>query len=227
MITTSVMPMGSPVEIEGQMVTAYDANHMAGSIMLYFNKTRTLRTGDYRYHPNMPLPKRTDVESLLVDDTFNNIDIDLPSINVTVKLVHEWLQHHLQHRPVIYIGYFHFGTCELLDSLFQAHGYKFKFRREKISEEEQNICMMLYPHMWDTDSRIVIIPAHKRYHLSTTSNIKPILLPSCQWWRNQIKTDIILERDGEFRLCFSNHSSKKENMALFARLAPKTYSHIH
>lgn len=204
-------------KLKDMYVTFYDANHIAGSIMLYLeiNGEKILYTSDYRYKVGLMLPRC--VDTLFLDGTFQEYNAALPTLFQSAYKVNIWLSQVLGTYQHVYIGYFHVGTCQLLQELHNTFGYSFYLQQSNMTEEEYNICHIMYNEIWKPDSRIILIPIHKRD--KTTSLPTPILLPSSQWY---LHSHIDLKK-GEYRAVFTTHSDRVDNNNLIRLLKPKRF----
>ena len=214
-----------PLLINGIWVTLYDANHIAGSAMFYFEipGNNILYTGDYRYHNTLALPAH--VDTLYVDGTFHNYDARFLTLRQVIIKTHNWIETVETIEPFRYIAYLHVGTCELLRSLNASYGYTFHLRQENMSEEEYNVCLLMYPTIWNPSSTMHVIPIRKRN--ATIPLPQPILIPSAQWAlldkNRPFLRYLVKRRDkAHFRISFTNHSDKYDNKRLIRKTSPTT-----
>jgi hypothetical protein len=208
------LAIGLKTKIDNIFVTAYKSNHLAGSIMLYFefDKNTVLYTGDYRYNQKMVLP--TNVQTLFIDNTFNNTS-HLLTLQRSTDLTISWLNRLNTYRT-LYIGFFSTGTCELLKNIHLQTGLKFDI--SALNQETYDICNIMYSsNVWSHKSKIKIVPG---FGGQTTAKT-PILYPSSQWWLynyNGNNNDIVTDGTGVYRVNFTTHSDKCDNLALIKRL---------
>lgn len=216
---------------ENNFVTLYPANHMIGSAMFYFeiNGKNIMYTGDYRYHPSMRFPEGERIDSLYLDKTFQRIKGHMLPLRKSVGLAETWMRAMAKKSlEVVYVGYFHLGTCELLYAWHRAFGRKYSLERQFLTEEEFNIAQGMYGgDMWwqkgevPSKPHILVTPVFRRK--ADNPIRKPILMASARWgtqnnltFINQVASD----GDGTFRINFTNHSDSYDNQALIDRLAP-------
>ncbi|KAI8442117.1 hypothetical protein MSG28_005743 [Choristoneura fumiferana] len=87
-----VLTLDNTIRIEGDEVTAVDANHCPGAVMLIFalsiGKT-VLHTGDFRANPAMesyPLFWNTDIHTIYLDTTYCNSRYDFPTQDQSLEM---------------------------------------------------------------------------------------------------------------------------------------------
>ena len=221
-----VLLPGKPRIINSVNVLMYPANHMAGSAMFHFNtnKLSVFCTCDYRYTPQLHLPPRgTRIHVLYIDATFQSVKVPLLSTETSAALAHDWISYMstASEETPLFLGFCHFGSCELFYALHRTYGYTFHFRRGKLPQERYNIAKLIHPEMWDETSRLIVVPSR----INPKELPTPILLPSANWHAfvegNQALVDCISEdHNGQYRLNFTNHSDAFDNAAVVKRLKP-------
>jgi len=216
------------ITVCGTQVTMMDANHMAGSAMFFFdNHVRSVMyTGDYRYHHTMILPNRADI--VFIDGTFNRKPIRMLTMPQSCQLLHSWLTNN-DHDPSnpLYVGYFHFGTLTLLYGTYMEYGCKFRLEQKRMTEEDYNICLIMYPDMWDQNSRNIVTPVYARNKEPLPD---PIIMASTGWSMMEENHDhmgtITKDRRGHYRMNFSNHSDIYENEEMLLRMPHQEVHYI-
>ena len=206
--------------IHGVEVIMMDSHHMIGGAMFYFKRDQqtVLYTGDYRYSPSMILPSYAD--SIFLDGLYHDSPVRLLTNDQSCTLVHSWIQHNDEdtNHP-LYIGYFHFGTCELLHGLHTNYNYTFQLQQKFMTEEDFNVCLMMYPEMWNQNSNLIVTPVHSR---NKEPLPLPIMLASAGWSmlkeNQQYMGEVAVDHLGHYRINFSNHSDMYENQALLSRV---------
>jgi Cft2 family RNA processing exonuclease len=199
--------------MRGVTLTLYPSNHLAGGAMFYFQSKNSsiLYTGDYKYINTMILPSQVDI--LFIDNTYQFTDLNFNSFYQSYSLLLNWLKQHKD--QTVYIGYVHLGTCELLKQLHNNFGISFQLN---LSEKHQEMVKIGYPDIWTEESKIILTQVHRR----ADPLPKPIIIPSARWhlkFPKKVNT-ITRESSGKYRLNFTNHSTKDENIKVIKKVNP-------
>lgn len=202
-----------------------DANHMPGSMMLYFSDLKLLFTSDYRLNEKMIncLKKehiKDNTETLVVDGTFHHPNIkfisDFEGCTLFKSIVNDMFN--IQTHDVIAVGAYHIGTCHIFDLMqirFQLHS--------SLSDNLRRQIMLIYPHLISDDSIYTIVNPSK----FKNNNRAIVIIPSALWYCCDENTKHVryayVDKD-RIRINFSRHSDYHENMQLYRLLKPINFS---
>lgn len=93
-----VLPLNERVNVDGVYVTAIDANHCPGSVIILFeppNGKPVLHTGDFRFCQEMvtnPILDSCNIHTLILDTTYCNPQYDFPKQETVIQFVLEAIQ---------------------------------------------------------------------------------------------------------------------------------------
>ena len=212
------------VSIIGDLkITLYDANHMEGSAIIHLiqGDSSILYLGDYRIGPGFPWHLEGKIDRLFLDRTFHDYyKLQFPTLEKAASMLSLWIKNMKEEGyNQMYVAYLHYGTCDLLKYANKKYGYTFRFMPQLMIEEEFIICTNLYPNIWNQKSHIMVTPRWKQ-----ALNIpKPIIIPSARWFipRPELVNKVTLDKKGNFRMCFSNHSDRMDNEYVTKRINPE------
>ena len=204
---------------EETKVLPLDANHMLGSLSLYFeNEGGVVYTGDYRldeqYMEALKMHGIMNTRKLYLDATFNDGDLDFLTLRESQILFSEWVKR-LGGDDNIYIGIHHCGMAMLL---IRA-GHKFSLH-ESVPPKLANDLKLHYPDSVVVGSRFVVCKPTK-----VGEHVSPVIVPCSLYFacgRNyELVRSISKDKRGHYRLCYAAHSCQLENKLLIKLLTPK------
>lgn len=216
-IRCNILNLNQKVQLnERTSVIALDANHLPGSIMLYFPELQVFYTGDYRLNEPMLENIRQTVahrmiHSLYVDGTYHHMSLRFLSEIKSRSIFEKFLD---DHPGSIAVGIHHVGLCALI----VGSGYKFSID-ESISSSLARQINILYPYSVKPDQRLLLV--NPRYFISSCT----LLIPSSLWFAcagNASKVDTpVLDKKGRWRLNYTRHSDFWDNSLLQQTLNAK------
>lgn len=129
------LELNKPIILEGVEITALDANHCPGAIMLVFRILKTgvciLHTGDFRATPEMesePIFWNYDIDTIYLDTTYLNLRRafcpQVESIEKAKRLVQEFQEQHRDKRILYVCGAYLIGK----ERFWSALADEFNFR---------------------------------------------------------------------------------------------------
>ncbi|MHC4598354.1 MAG: MBL fold metallo-hydrolase [Planctomycetota bacterium] len=108
-------------------VTAFEANHCPGAVMLLFESagTRTLVTGDFRLDDAMRriLPRLKGIDTLLVDVTYDKPRYDFPTQEEVIEGIVEFVRN--ASRELVVVETYTVGKNKILEGLHREFGEPF------------------------------------------------------------------------------------------------------
>ena len=214
------------VQIGPYLVTAYDSNHMEGSMMLLFRSPAEtiFYTGDYRYTPGMALPEGLAIDRLYYDALFARFPGRMLTLEQSAERAQGWIKRCLHTNHTVYVSFAHLGTCQLLAYLHRRYGTTFRLRRRFMFGQPLEVLRDVYPGCFTASSRVVLV------HVKNPEQPYPRLIPSCLWhaiegtnYHEFVGVTGCLRAPGQGAVCrvnFTNHSDPEDNRQLLERLSP-------
>jgi hypothetical protein len=193
-------------------ILVLDANHLPGSLMLFFPTESILYTGDYRLNKSMrhSLIKRVKhVKTIYADGTYHDRNVKFLSEFDCIILMQEFVN---TIPGKIAIGVYHIGTCSLLSKM----GIKFTIDIS-VSENLRKCLLVMFSNCIVSESRFLIVNPRKFHNHVYTLIIPSSLWFSCQGHMEYVH-DVVQDIKEQLRINFTCHSDYWDNMELVDEL---------
>lgn len=129
------LELNKPIVLEGVEITALDANHCPGAIMLVFRVLKTglciLHTGDFRASPDMesePIFWNNDIDIIYLDTTYLNLRrvfcSQSESIDKAKQLVRQFKDQHKDKRILFVCGAYLIGKERFWSAIASEFNFK-------------------------------------------------------------------------------------------------------
>ena len=203
---------------KSEPVTFFDANHMRGSVMLYFAKRKTLYTSDFRYTPEMGIALKTKIGSvrdLYVDGTFHSPELRFMSEEDSIVAFLAALDR--APGPVGVVAH-HAGTVEIMDKA----NVDFVIDRS-ISPKLRDVLKTMYGKRVKRSANVRVVNPKR---LKDERKLSVMIIPSSLWYACEGNAKFarkaqVFDRNGHLRINFTRHSDYTDNLALAEMLQAK------
>lgn len=210
-------------------ILVLDANHMEGSVMLYFQDIQLLYTSDYRLNDimieNIKSLNINGLKKLILDGTFHHPDVKFLTEQQSCSVFEQFILNETTINDEVAVGIYHVGTCDLFRSL----GFKFKIHNT-ISDTIKKQLNIMYGDIISKHSRYLLVNPRLFNNIVECKEIK-IVIPSALWFCCEDNMQYIntysKDVNGIYRINYTRHSDYYDNNDLIELLNPNEVEIIH